>query len=91
MTCTLRLRIGGIAAIGSATSIGTANLIMAARLALARTAPAGPAATPGLWVWHDAVFTLNGTFGHRARRPVRGGPAREAAAPLGGHARLRGA
>ncbi|MEW1838013.1 hypothetical protein AB0392_08660 [Nonomuraea angiospora] len=36
--------------------------IMAARLALARTAPTDPAATPGLWAWHDAVFTLNGTF-----------------------------
>ncbi|NUW42090.1 hypothetical protein HT134_18350 [Nonomuraea rhodomycinica] len=36
--------------------------IIAARLALARTAPADPGATPGLWAWHDAMFTLNGTF-----------------------------
>ncbi|GAA3573604.1 hypothetical protein GCM10022419_063230 [Nonomuraea rosea] len=36
--------------------------VSAGRLALARTAPADPGATPALWAWHDAVFTLNGTF-----------------------------
>ncbi|GAB3959563.1 hypothetical protein GCM10029978_006880 [Actinoallomurus acanthiterrae] len=36
--------------------------VTAGRLALARTAPDDPAATPALWALHDAMFTLNGTF-----------------------------
>ncbi|GII78924.1 hypothetical protein Sru01_39060 [Sphaerisporangium rufum] len=36
--------------------------VIAARLALARSAGAGPQAAAALWAWHDAAFTLNGTF-----------------------------
>lgn len=36
--------------------------IVAIRLALASTAGGHPGATGGLWAFHDALFTLNGTF-----------------------------
>ncbi|GAA3211573.1 hypothetical protein [Nonomuraea helvata] len=36
--------------------------VIATRLALSRTATDAPAGTPGLWAWHDGIFTLNATF-----------------------------
>jgi hypothetical protein len=36
--------------------------VIAVRLALASTAEDHAGATPGLWAFHDALFTLNGTF-----------------------------
>ncbi|MEV0753451.1 hypothetical protein [Streptosporangium sp. NPDC050280] len=47
---------------GLALQNATFAAVIAIRLALTSTAAPGNATTGGLWVLHDALFTLNGTF-----------------------------